>query len=237
MDTCPGPSRWLHGKDAMLSMERTWLHSTCQPVEDRALADSHTNDHSYRYRHARKGRGTACETGSSSDLLCQAKRLPRCPEVALFCSGRFLRSFSPMPRVGPRPACLPVSLCLSRTAAGVHSPPGLPVAGSGQGGDQRDEGAEGAQREHAPQHPAQPRGPPFPGEGPGQRGERARLAGEKGCWGWAELDTGTPSSGKYPSWEHVAVGIIPDTWCQPPETAQHCDIYTPPPFQPRVPRR
>lgn len=53
-------------------------------------------------------------------------------------------------------------------AAGVHGPAGLPVARPGQRGDQRDEGAAGAQREHAEEHPAQPRGPTLPGEGPGQ---------------------------------------------------------------------
>lgn len=55
-------------------------------------------------------------------------------------------------------------------AAGVHGPARLPVARPGQRGDQRDEGAAGAQREHAEEHPAQPRGPTLPGEGPGQRG-------------------------------------------------------------------
>jgi len=55
--------------------------------------------------------------------------------------------------------------------AGVHGAAGLPVAGAGQGGDQRDEGAEGAQREHAAQHPAKPRGSALPGEGPRQRGQ------------------------------------------------------------------
>lgn len=41
------------------------------------------------------------------------------------------------------------------------------MARSGQRGDQRDEGAARTQREHAEEHPAQPRGPPLPGEGPG----------------------------------------------------------------------
>lgn len=52
--------------------------------------------------------------------------------------------------------------------AGVHGSPGLSVASSGKGGDQRDEGTARTQREHAEEHPAQPRGPPLPGEGPRQ---------------------------------------------------------------------
>jgi len=52
--------------------------------------------------------------------------------------------------------------------AGVHGPAGLPVARPGQRGDQRDEGAARTQREHAEEHPTQPRGPALPGEGPGQ---------------------------------------------------------------------
>lgn len=44
------------------------------------------------------------------------------------------------------------------------------MARPGQRGDQRDEGAARTQREHAEEHPAQPRGPTLPGEGPGQRG-------------------------------------------------------------------
>lgn len=44
------------------------------------------------------------------------------------------------------------------------------MACPGQGGDQRDEGAARTQREHAEEHPTQPRGPTLPREGPGQRG-------------------------------------------------------------------
>lgn len=62
-------------------------------------------------------------------------------------------------------------LVLVLCSAGVHGPAGLPVASPGQGGDQRDEGATRTQREHAEEHPAQPRGTPLPGEGPGQRGQ------------------------------------------------------------------
>lgn len=56
------------------------------------------------------------------------------------------------------------------SAAGVHGAAGLPVARAGQRGDQRDEGAARTQREHAEEHPPQPRGPTLSGEGPGQRG-------------------------------------------------------------------
>lgn len=44
------------------------------------------------------------------------------------------------------------------------------MACPGQGGDQRDEGTARTQREHAEEHPTQPRGPTLPREGPGQRG-------------------------------------------------------------------
>lgn len=59
-------------------------------------------------------------------------------------------------------------VCVCALSAGVHGTPGLPVAGPGQRGDQRDEGAARAQREHAEEHLTQPRGPALPGEGPGQ---------------------------------------------------------------------
>lgn len=61
----------------------------------------------------------------------------------------------------PEPAAF---LWLLSITAGVHSPPGFPVARTGQRGDQRDEGTEGTQREHAAQYLTQPCGPPLPGE-------------------------------------------------------------------------
>ena len=189
------------------------------------------------------GGGTnLCEVWSPSALSESGRMPPGNAQMRLFCLWSVPEKLSPpatqVPEACTLKVCLPVSsLSLTWTAAGVHSPPGLPLASSGQRGNQRDEGAEGAQWEHAPEHLTQPRGPPFPGEGPRQRGEPRLVWGSenKGQWAWwaDRIDPKLPENSSVLLWAHDS-GSHAGHLMPGHQTAQHCETNTQPP-QPRVP--